>query len=74
MSMQNEIEPLSEREGQVNTEVMAAGDSQLQGWNLKHIAPPCTKISFRCHPFYRSIDADPNARHIPSATPQEENS
>jgi hypothetical protein len=29
--MQNEIEPRSEREGQTNVEVMAAGDSQLQG-------------------------------------------
>lgn len=31
MSMQNEIEPRPEREGQANVEVMAAGDSQLQG-------------------------------------------
>jgi len=29
-SMQNEIEPRSEREGQANTEVMAAVDSQFQ--------------------------------------------
>jgi hypothetical protein len=31
MSMQNEIKPRSEREGQANAEVMAAVDSQFQG-------------------------------------------